>query len=158
MPTVMTGASSAQKCSFSGGAGGNSSSNSEDTKEQKKVLEKAAKEATPFCEECQKEKEENQKEEKTAEKEEEKSPKILRIYWMDEKKNFKTLGELSPGQEVTFCVEVEEGGAGEKVTVEITNENRKFKGGKNTLTFPDLIVDDDNTAYIDHFKYEFEEE
>jgi flagellar motor protein MotB len=172
MPTVMTGAASAEKGSFSGGSGGKgggkqkNSSSSEDTKEQKKVLKKAAQEATPFCEECQKKKEaeaaqaeEKKKEEKEEKKEEEKNPKILQIYWMDEQNNFKTLDELSPGQEVTLCVEVEEGGAGEKITVEITNDNNcKFKGGKSSLKFTDLIVDDDNTAYIDNFKYEFEEE
>jgi hypothetical protein len=180
MPTVMTGASSAEKGSFDGGTAGgkkigknssSSSSEDKDTKEQKKVLKKAAQEATPFCEECKKkekkEKEEEMKKETQEEEEiqeeetqeEEKKPEILQIYWMDENKNFKTLDELSPGQEVTLCVKVEEGGAGEKITVEITNDNNcKFKGGKDTLKFTDLIVEDDNTAYIDNFKFEFEEE
>jgi hypothetical protein len=107
------------------------------------VLKRAAIEAIPFCEECEK---------KTPKV----NPKILRIYCMDEQREFIKLSDLEEKRKVTLCVEVEDGGAGEKIDAEITApEGRLFKDGKTSIKFTDLVIEDDNTAYVDNFSYEF---
>jgi hypothetical protein len=109
------------------------------------ALKKAAINGTPFVEiPDQKEPVEN--------------PKIIRIYWMDEQDDEPhEVHELKEGQEVTLCVEVEEGGEGETVDVEITDtQGRKFKNGETSLKFENLTVEFDNTAYVDNFSFEFE--
>jgi hypothetical protein len=140
MGTVVTGASGASKGSFSGGgAGGQKKSPaSDDTKMQKKVLLRAAKEATPFCEECEK-------------KKVEKEPKIKRIFWLDENNNYKTLSELKPKMKVTLCIKVEEGGAGSNVDVDImAPEGVVFNDEQTSLTLKGLLVESDNFAYSEH--------
>ncbi|NDV65234.1 DUF4280 domain-containing protein [Bacteroides sp. 224] len=108
------------------------------------ALRKAALEAVPFCEECEKRKREEK-------------PKILKIYWMDEQGEPRTLSELEEGKEVTLCVDVEEGGAGEMIDIVIdAEEGRKFDNGNSQLIFENLLVEDDNTAYIDNFKFKYE--
>lgn len=112
---------------------------------QIRALKKAALDAVPFCEECEKRKREQK-------------PKIVKIYWMDEQGEPRQLSELYEGQEVTLCVDVEEGGAGKTIDLEIeSGKNKKFKGGKSKLEQKNLLVEDDNTAYISNFKLEYEE-
>ena len=116
------------------------------TSPQIQALQKAALSATPFCEECEK-------------KEKEKKPKILRIYWMDEQGEPRELSELEEGIEVTLCVDVEEGGVGKTVDIIIDTDNqKKFKGGKQQLKYSGLTIENDNTAYIDNFKIEYQDE
>lgn len=108
------------------------------------ALKKAAIEATPFCEECEK-------------KEIVKEPKVIDIFWMDENSDPHSLSELTENEQVTLCVEVEQGYTGVKVDLTLTaDEGKKFKGGKTTLEYKSLVVEDDNTAYIDNFKVEYE--
>jgi len=173
MGTVSTGASSAEKGSFSGGVSGEKrqkkSSSSEDTREQKKVLKKAAQEATPFCEECQKKKEEEQsaiageetkKEEQQAEEEkedEEKEPQILNVYWIDEQGGMRNLSELLSGQIVTMRIDVEDGMEGKTLDVTIkAPEGKTFKGGEKQQNYTNLLIECDNTVYIDDFCLEYE--
>ena len=109
------------------------------------ALRKAALNATPFCEECEK-------------KEVKLEPKILRIFLVDEtNREPHELSELEEGKEVTLCVEVEEGGAGMDVDVEIKDaQGRKFKSGQTSMKFKNLTIDDDNMAYVDNFSFEFQ--
>jgi len=149
MPTVMTGASSAEKGSFSGGGGKNSSSDDKDTKEQKKVLQKAAKEATPFCEECEKKKEEEKKEK-------EKKKEITRIFWVDEHGEQKTLAELPSEYEITLCIATKNIDEGEEIKIEITDEKgRNYKGGKKSLHLT-ATVEADGCAYVEKVKLEYD--
>lgn len=114
------------------------------TSPQIEALKKAAQEAVPFCEECEK-------------KKEEKDPKILKIYWMDEQGEPRKLEELEEEKEVTLCLDVEEGARGKTVDLVIeAEETSKFKGGKQKLEYKGLLVEDDNTAYIDDFSIEYE--
>jgi hypothetical protein len=111
---------------------------------QIQALKKAAQDAIPFCEECEKKKKEAK-------------PKILKIYWMDEQGEPRELSELEEGQEVTLCVDVEEGGAGQKIDIILeTDKHNLFKENKRELIYKGLLVEDDNTAYIDNFKIEYE--
>jgi len=108
------------------------------------VLKRAAQEAVPFCEECEK-------------KKKERNPKITNIYWVDENGEMRAVNQLISKQIVTLCIDVEEGGAGKTVDIEIeAGTNNKFKGGKSKLEYKSLLVEDDNTAYIDNFKLEYE--
>ncbi|WP_165024381.1 DUF4280 domain-containing protein [Dysgonomonas sp. ZJ279] len=112
---------------------------------QIRALKKAAQEAAPFCEECEK---------KKAQKE----PKILRIYWMDEQGEPRKLSELEEGKEVTLCIDVEEGSAGKTVNLQLNaEEGKSFKTGSSQLKYNGLQVEDDNTAYIDNFKLEYKD-
>lgn len=102
------------------------------------ALKKAAIEATPFCEECEKKKKEAK-------------PKILKIYWMDEQGEPRQLSELYEGQKVTLCIEVEEGGAGTTVDLNIKAKNGYvFENGNDEAEYNSLKVEDDNTAYVDN--------
>lgn len=115
------------------------------TSPQIEALKQAAKNATPFCEECEKKKREMQ-------------PKILRIYWVDENKEKWDIGTLFPGQAVTLCVDVEGIEAGETVDVKIeAQEGKLFKGNKRSLAFSPT-VEDDGAAYIDEFVMEYEKQ
>jgi len=110
---------------------------------QIEALKKAAHEAIPFCEECEK-------------KKAQKKPKITRIYWMDENEEMRTINELKVKQEVTLCIDVEEGGAGSTVDLIITaDEGKVFTDGSNQIKYEALLVEDDNTAYIDNFSIEY---
>ena len=108
------------------------------------ALLRAAKEAKPFCEICE------------YVEEEKKNPQILRMYCVDEQEQERIeLNDLEEGREVTLCIEVEEGGAGEKIDVEIqAPQGQRFKDGTNSMKFTDLEVEFDNTAYVDNFSYE----
>jgi hypothetical protein len=118
---------------------------------QTRVLQKAAEEDTPFCEECESS---DEAQRKVAE-----NPKILEVCWRDENGNSGKLEELEENQKVTLCVEVEQGGVGKKISVEIKDKDkRKFKGGKESLKFTELTVESDDTAYIDNFVLEYEED
>jgi hypothetical protein len=111
---------------------------------QIEALKRAAQEAAPFCEECEKRKEQ-------------KEPKILKIYWMDEQGEPRKLDELEEGKEVTLCVDVEEGSAGDIVNITVSaDEGRFFKKGNDQIRYPNLIIEDDNTAYIDDFSFEYQ--
>jgi hypothetical protein len=135
------------------------------TSPQAEALKRAAAGDSPafFCEICEeREKPQDAQEEKKKkkkgreEKEEEKKPRITDIYWIDEKRGLHKLSELTEGREVTLCIEVEEGEMVETVDVKInTDENHKFKGGKLELEYLGVEVENDNTAYIDHFKIEY---
>lgn len=110
---------------------------------QIETLKKAALEAVPFCEECEKRKKEE-------------DPEIIRIYWMDEQGEMHTIDELYPGQEVTLCIDIEEGGAGKTIDLELeAAENKQFKNNGSKLVYKNLLVEDDNTAYIDNFSIEY---
>ncbi|WP_197027611.1 DUF4280 domain-containing protein [Prevotella sp. 10(H)] len=109
------------------------------------TLKKAALNSTPFCEECEK-------------KKAQKNPKIIKIYWVDEEGEPRKLEELNEGKEVTLCVDVEEGAIGETVNVVINaNEDKLFKNGVSQLKYDNLRIEDDNTAYVDTFKIEYDE-
>lgn len=108
------------------------------------ALKKAAIEAIPFCEECEKKK-------KAA------KPKILKVYWMDEQGEPRQLSELCEGQKVTLCIEVEEGGAGSTVDVKIIPPDGKtYKGKKLAYEYKGLSIEDDNFAYIENFTVEYD--
>jgi hypothetical protein len=114
------------------------------TSPQIEALKKAALDAVPFCEECEKRKEQ-------------KEPVITNIYWIDENGEMRTINELLPKQVVTLCLDVEEGGRGKTIDLVIeAEESNKFKGGKPKLEYKGLLVEDDNTAYIDDFSIEYE--
>ncbi|MFV0418266.1 MAG: DUF4280 domain-containing protein [Dysgonomonas sp.] len=114
------------------------------TSPQIEALKKAAQEAVPFCEECEKRKEQ-------------KEPVITNIYWIDENGEMRTINELLPKQVVTLCLDVEEGARGKTIDLAIeAEETSKFKGGKQKLEYKGLLVEDDNTAYIDDFSIEYE--
>jgi len=108
------------------------------------ALERAAIEAIPFCEECEK-------------KEQKKNPEILRIYWMDENGEPRNLSELLPEQSVTVCIDVDDGMSGETIDITINApEGKTFKDGGNQKKYSNLKVEDDNTAYIDNFTIEYD--
>jgi len=107
------------------------------------VLQRAAIEAVPFCEECEK-------------KKQEKNPKILRIYWMDEQGEPRGLSELLTEQPVTVCIDVDDGMSGETIDITINApEGKSFKDGGTQKKYSNLIIEDDNTAYIDNFTLEY---
>jgi hypothetical protein len=126
------------------------------------ALKRAAKEAAPFCEDSEKKKagiNPDSHQEEFRGKKTEIKPKILRIYFMDERGEPRELEELDEGREVTLCVAVEDGGEGDKIDVEITDtQGRQFKDGKTSMKFTDLVVEADNTAYVDNFAYEFKKD
>lgn len=111
------------------------------------VLKKAAIDAIPFCEECEK-------------KEKKIQPQIVNIFWIDEESDEPhELSELEEGKEVTLCVEVEEGGAGKTVDLQIqAPKGKTFKGNKSSLDYKGISVEEDNTGYIDMFKVEYDEQ
>jgi hypothetical protein len=160
MGTVVTGASGASKGSFSGGGAKKKSSSSEDTKEQKKVLAKAAKEATPFCEECdkkkKKEKEEKEEKKKEETQEEEIKKEITRIFWVDEQGEQKTLDTIPTEYEITLCVDTKNIDEGEEIEIIITDKDgRNYKGGKQSLKFK-TTVEADGCAYVEKVKLEYD--
>jgi len=107
------------------------------------VLKQAAKEAVPFCEECEKKKKAVKKE-------------ILRMYWVDDKGEQKTLSELPIGQEVSLCVETRGIEEGESILIELKdNAKRTYKNGEKTMKFT-TTVESDDTAYVDNVKIEFQ--
>jgi hypothetical protein len=137
------------------------------TSPQAEALKRAAAGDSPafFCEICEeREKPEEAQEEKKKkkkkgrdEKEEEKKPRITDIYWMDNNGASRTISELAEGQEVTLCIEVEDGEMSETVDVKIsTDENHKFKGNKLELEYLGVEIENNNIAYIYHFKIEYE--
>ncbi|WP_051697567.1 DUF4280 domain-containing protein [Prevotella sp. 10(H)] len=108
------------------------------------ALKRAAQDATPFCEECEKLKKQ-------------KKPKILNIYWIDESGEPQSIDQLIPKQEVTLCIDVEDGVVGKTVDLIIeASDGKKFKGGKTKLEYKSILIEDDNTAYIDNFSIEYE--
>jgi len=110
---------------------------------QIEALKRAALIAAPFCEECEK-------------RETQQRPKIIDIYWMDEQGEPKRLSELKEGQEVTLCIDVEEGAIGKNIDIQIdAPEGKSFKGKETSLSYKNLTVEDDNTAYLDKFKIEY---
>ena len=93
---------------------------------------------------------------KKAETFERTEPQILRICWTDEQNERRELSELEEGQEVTLCVEVEEGGAGTTVDVVIeADDDRIFEDGSTRKKYSGLPVENDNTAYIDKFSIKY---
>ncbi|WP_081852550.1 DUF4280 domain-containing protein [Prevotella sp. 10(H)] len=110
---------------------------------QIETLKRAAQNATPFCEECEKKKQEKKKE-------------ITRIFWVDEEGDQRTLSELPCGKEITLCVETKGVSEGEIINIELNDKDgRIYKGEKETLKFS-ATVESDNTAYIDAVKLEYE--
>lgn len=110
---------------------------------QIRALRKAAQEGTPFCEECEKKKRELK-------------PKIINIYWMDEEGEMRTLGELKIKQKVTLCIDVEDGWVGKTVDLTLTaDEGKVFETGSDKKNYNGLLVESDNTAYIDDFMVEY---
>jgi hypothetical protein len=106
------------------------------------VLKRAAIDAVPFVEECEK-KEKNEKKQ------------IIRIFWVDDKGKQKTLDKLPIGKEITLCIETKGIGEGEKIKVEIKdNDGRTYKNGEKTLKFRGN-VELDGVAYIDGVKLEY---
>lgn len=89
-----------------------------------------------------------------------KNPEILRIYWTDKQESgSRELSELEEGKEVTLCVEVEEGGKGESLDVEISApQGVRFKNGQTSLKFENLMVGADNIACVENFKIEYDYE
>ncbi len=85
-----------------------------------------------------------------------KNPPIIRIYWIDKQENgARELSELEEKKEVTLCVEVEDGGEGESLDVEISApQGQTFKNGQISLKFENLMVGADNMAYVNNFSYE----
>jgi len=76
---------------------------------------------------------------------------------MDEQGEAHQLSKLKEKQEVTLCVDVEEGGAGKTLDLFIdAPKDKKFKGNKIKLEYKNLLIEDDNTAYVDKFKVEYE--
>jgi len=115
------------------------------TSPQINALKKAAQKATPFCEECEK-------------KKEQKEPKIICIYWMDEQGEPRKLSELEEGKTVTLCIEVEEGATGKTVNLVLgADDGRCFKDGSTQMNYDSLLVENDNTAYIDNFVLEYKD-
>lgn len=109
---------------------------------QKKVLKKAAKEAAPFCEECDK-KEESEKKE------------ITQIYCIIDNGEERRLSKLPIGKEFTVCVETKGMDEGEKVTVDMKDaKGRTYKSGEKTIKLKGT-VEMDGIAYIDGVKVEF---
>lgn len=107
------------------------------------ALKKAAIEATPFCEECEKKKNAH-------------TPVIVRAYWIDADGEERELSELPIGKEVTICVETEGVDAGKTLTIKIKdNDGRTYKGGQKELSFK-ATVEDDGYAFVDNVKLEFE--
>lgn len=113
---------------------------------QIEALKKAAFCAAPFCEECEK-------------KKAQKKPKITKIYWVDEQGEMRQVNELQQGKEITLCIDVEEGSAGKTVDITINaDENKIFMDGNTQQEYKSLIIESDNTAYIDNFKVEYKDD
>jgi hypothetical protein len=136
------------------------------------ALRKAAILGIAFCEECEKKKPEVDEavKKKTAQKQtglvlgissqrEKKKAlkKILRIYWIDEYNEPHELSELQTGQYVTMCIDVEDGAEGETLDVSIEAPiGKRFKGGGIIKNYSGILIDADNTAYIDNFSLEYD--
>ena len=107
----------------------------------------------PFCEDSEKKKRENSEKKKPEEK-----PKILRIYWLDERSESDELSEPEEGREVTLCVKTEEGGVGTTGDVLAeAGDDRVFEDGGTKRIYSGLTVDDDDTAYADNFSIKYKE-
>lgn len=110
---------------------------------QIEALKKAAIAGIPFCEECEKKKKEYK-------------PVITRIYWAEEENNIFGLDDLPPGKEVVLCIDVKGVEEGETVDVVINSgQGRRFKNFGEEMKFSPN-VEQDGTAYIDHFIVEYE--
>jgi len=89
--------------------------------------------------------------------EDNKVPKITKIYWVDKNGKNRALSELFENEECTLCLKVERGCVGKTINLTLeADEGKKFVGGETTRTYDNLVVKDDNTAYIGQFKVEYE--
>jgi hypothetical protein len=108
------------------------------------ALIRAAKEAKMFCEVCE-------------EIEEQENPEILRVYWMDENDEPREIDELMVKKPVTICIEVENGAAGETLDITIeAPEGKLFEGGEKEKNYFGVVIENDNTAYINDFSFEYQ--
>ena len=90
-------------------------------------------------------------------RQEETQLRIVRVYWIDEHDEKRELSELFVGQSVTMCIEVEEGGAGKTLDINVeAPAGTIIKGGGTQKTYSGILVDSDNIAYIKDFQFESE--
>jgi hypothetical protein len=109
---------------------------------QIQALKKAALEAVPFCEECEKKEETTKKE-------------IVRMYCITEDGEVKTLEKLPIDEEFTLCVETKGMNEREKITIDMEDaDGRTYKSGEKIIKLKGA-VEVDGTAYIDGVRIEF---
>ncbi|GHT36339.1 hypothetical protein FACS189434_14570 [Bacteroidia bacterium] len=107
------------------------------------VLKRAAKEAVPFCEECEKK------------KSKEKKARAVDVYWVDEDSEERHY-EVFPDYEVTLYIETIDYTPGETLTLDyFSPKGKKFKGNKDKLTVSGK-VEDDGIVCVKNFKVEYE--
>jgi hypothetical protein len=111
---------------------------------QIRALKKAALEAVPFCEECEKK------------KQQEKKIRAVDVYWMDEESDERHY-DIFPDYEVTLYIETVDYTAGETLTLDMfPQKGKQFKDGKEKSTVSGK-VDADGVVCIQNFKVEYEE-
>lgn len=109
------------------------------------ALKKAAINATPFCEECEKK------------KQPEKKIRAVDVYWMDDESDEQHY-DVFPDYEVTLYIETVDYTPGETLTLDYFPEKgKKFKGDKDTMTVSGK-VDADGIVCVQNFKIEYEKQ
>ena len=107
------------------------------------ALTQAAKEASPFCEECEKK------------KSKEKKARAVDVYWMEDDSDERHY-ETFPDYEVTLYIETIDYTPGETLTLDyFPPKDKKFKGKKDKLTLSGKI-DDFGMVCVKNFKVEYD--
>lgn len=108
------------------------------------ALKKAAIEATPFCEECEKKKQQ-----------EKKKVRAVDVCWMDDESDERHY-DVFPDYEVTLYVETVDYTPGETLTLDVfPEEGKKFKGGKDKMSISGKVREDGSVC-VKNFKVEYE--